>query len=255
MKKWFDKITVCIIIAINIILTVLPAFSVSASSGGTILISSDDYDYSTGTVSYPRVIHLPGGSSRYPGHISSVPGNIDNITTSNGYYTDSFGNKVFAFCIDSDRPGVGEAPGGQYQVNLTEQLTDTFLTAALRLANRPDVNNILYPGLSFPDMDYWVNYSVKIVVKFYNMTGDSKPLTLTEINNLVQISPPFGSGFIPPGDDNFGNKVIAAVKNAYNWITANENAPHHSGDIEITCLTSNLRELINDIEYSGPYKG
>gem|GEM_PF-313778 len=125
--------------------SILPA--PAASGGGTILISSDDYNYSAGVVSYPRVIHLAGGSTRCPGHIS--PG--DNITTSNGYYIDERGNKVFAFCIDSNLPGAGETAGGQYYVNLTEQITDPFIIAALRLSNRPDVNNILFPGQSFSE--------------------------------------------------------------------------------------------------------
>ena len=46
------------------------------------------------------------------------------------------------------------------------------------------------------------------------MTGKNKAKTLEEINNLTQVTPPFGSGFLPAGDDNFGNKVIASVKAA-----------------------------------------
>ncbi|MCL2775955.1 MAG: SpaA isopeptide-forming pilin-related protein, partial [Oscillospiraceae bacterium] len=221
------------------------------SSNDEILIKSDDYDGSTGVTYYPRVIHLAGGSDRYPGAIVSS----DDVVTSNGYYVNDTGEKVFAFCIDPVKPGAAEVDGGQYYVTLSEKLTDNFEIAALRLCERDDVNSILYGNSSFSDIDYWVNYAVKIAVKFYEMTGRNEAKTLEEINNLAPVSPPHGSDFIPAGDDNFGNKVISAIKAVYNWIIANENATPAAGNIQISCVTSNLNELTSDAEYGGPYKG
>ena len=243
-KNFSIQRTTALFCAILMVLPLVLTFctqpvSASLTGGETVTIRSDDYNYSAGSVSYPRVIHLSGGSSRYPGHIPAISGNADNITTSNGYYIDGAGNKVFAFCIDSAKPGAGEVSGGQYAVTLSQKITDPFIIAALRLSNRSDVNSILFPGQSFANMDYWVNYAVKIVVKFWDMTNKSKALTLTEINNLTPISPPFGSSFIP-ANNNFGNIIITAVKNAYNWIAANENNLSDSVSIEIKCLTSNL---------------
>ena len=152
-------------------LSILPAV-ITVTGSGEILIESDDYDASTGAIYYPRVIHLPDGSDRYPGAISPS----DNVTTSNGYYITGTGDKIFAFCIDSALPGAAEVDGGQYYVTLKEQITDKFMIAALRLSNRADASSILYPGQSFTYMDYWVDYAVKIVIKFYDMTGIVKQL-------------------------------------------------------------------------------
>ncbi|MCL2775990.1 MAG: SpaA isopeptide-forming pilin-related protein, partial [Oscillospiraceae bacterium] len=225
---------ILILLAIIMILPILSTLGVSAAasdapataltSGEEILIKSDDCDSSVGGTYYPHVIHLSGGSTRYPGIISSS----DDIVTSNAYYVNGDGEKVFAFCIDPDKDGVAES-GGSYYVTLSEKLTDKFEIAALKLSVRSDINDILYPGLSFANMDYWTSYAVKIAVKFYEMTGQDETKTLAEINNLTPVLSPTGSNMIPNVPD-FGSKVIAAIKSAYNWITKNENTAAVTGE-------------------------
>ena len=223
--------------------SVLP--KASAVTGGSIPVKSDDYDYVSDTHDYPYVIALPG-------YTNSM--GTETIITGNGYIIDSYGNKLPAFCVDPEKPGVSESPGGTYSVALDRKLTDKLEIALMKLSGRDDVFDILYPGKSGFDKGYWVNYAIKIVIKLQEMYGESA--LNAKINSLYP-SVDVLKGYYVPNDTNFPNIVIAAIKNAYNWAAAHKNDPASgSGNITVTRLDSSGDELTHlDPQYSGNYEG
>ena len=217
----------------------------SSVAGGSILIKSDDYDYVYNTHDYPYVIALPG----YTNGMGS-----ETIITGNGYITDSYGNKLPAFCIEPEKPGVSETPGGSYSVTLDRKLTDKLEIALMKLSQRNDVSDILYPGQSGFDKEYWINYAIKIVIKLQELYGESS--LSAKINSLYPTTDVLKGNYVPDNLD-FPNIIISAIKNAYNWAAAHKNdSPSNSGNITITRLDGSVDELTHlDPQYSGNYEG